>query len=269
MISIFFKPEGFIVESLKKNIMNKISTVIATLGDFVCLPAAAVSVFYSYFIENQDSPCPKVNHPAILLIHGSSGNHGTMAYGVARLSKDFPHSVFTVQYDGVLVTDKHKSIDEYIPLITKKCQEIQYKTQQNRIFLVGHSLGGLLAARFVQKEAYKYNIDVPAIVTIGSPWRGSHLINKIWSVGKAKRRLEDMRPESIFLQDLNQELSKNTRYFCIGSTDDLLVPYVQAIPERRSLQHADHLKLQGVGHYTLIVFPVVWDFVEDVITRFI
>jgi pimeloyl-ACP methyl ester carboxylesterase len=253
----------------RKKPMNYVSTTIATLGDFVCLPAAAVSVFYSYFIENQDSPCPRVNHPAILLIHGSSGNHGTLAYGVARLSKDFPHSVFTVQYDGVFMTDKYKSIDEYVPLITQKCQDIQRKTQQNRIFLVGHSLGGLLAARFAQKEAFKHNIDVPAIVTIGSPWRGSHLINKIWSVGKAKRRLEDMRPESVFLKDLNSELCPNVRYFCVGSTDDLLVPYGQAIPEKRSLQHVDHLKLQGVGHYTLIVFPVVWDFVEDVIARLI
>lgn len=245
------------------------STLVATVTDLLCLPMASLTVFYSYFVKDQDPNRPKINHPAILLLHGSSANHGTLSLGVYRLQKQFPQSVFTVQYDGVFVTDRTKTIDEYLPTITAKCLEIQEKTQQNQIYMVGHSMGGLLAARFVQKEAYKYNISVPAVITIGSPWRGSELINKIWNIGEAKRRHEDMRPNSKFLQDLNNELPSSTRYYCIGSVHDLLVPYKQAIPQKRSLEHLDSLCLSGVGHYTLVVYPVVWDYVEDILTKHI
>lgn len=263
------KEESVLPHDTTINVITVPNTLIATLTDILCLPMAAVSVFYSYFVVNQDPDQAKISHPAILLLHGSSGNHGTMSFGVYRLMKHFPKSVFTVQYDGVWRTDPKKGIDDYLPTITAKCLEIQEKTQQNQIYMVGHSLGGLLAARFVQKEAYKYNISVPAIVTIGSPWRGSELINKIWSTGKAKQRHEDMRPKSKFLTELNQELISTTKYYCVGSVNDLLVPYKQSVPENRSLEHLDNLCLSSVGHYTLVVYPVVWDFVEDILLKHI
>jgi acetyl esterase/lipase len=243
----------------------------ALMIDLAWLPVAAVSTFYSALIKSVDPIHPKIGHPAILLLHGSGGNHGTLALGVHRLKKQFPNSIFTIQYDGIFKTDRTKTIDQYVKVLKAKCLEIIQRTQQNQIYLVGHSMGGLISARFAQTEAESCGIVVPAVITIGSPWRGSHLINKIWSPGKAwTNRHEDMRPESKFVSELNTELPHNsTRFHCIGSLSDLLVPFEQAIPKGRDPEHEDNLCLNGIGHYTLIVYPLVWEHVEEVLVKHI
>jgi len=241
----------------------------ALVLDLAWFPLAAIATVYSAVVKSVDPVRPEVGHPAILLLHGSGGNHGTLAMGVHRLHKRFPNCVYTIQYDGIWKTDRTKSIDQYVQVLKQKCLDIQRRTQQNQIYLVGHSLGGLIAARFAQSCAAEIHIEVPAVVTLGSPWRGSHLINKLWSPGQAwTSRHEDMRPDSPFVRSLNRNLPHHvTRFYCVGSLSDLLVPFEQAIPHGRSEDHKDNLCLNGIGHYTLIVYPMVWEHVEEVLNR--
>lgn len=231
--------------------------------DMAWLPVAALAAIYSGLFKNSDSAVPERNHPAILLLHGSGSNHGTLAMGISILKKTFPGSVFTVQYDGIWLTDRTKNIDDYMAAIREKCEYIRFVTHQNTIYLVGHSMGGLVSARFVQRCADEMNIRVPAVVTIGSPWRGSKLIDTFWSPGKAwTSRHEDMRPNSKFIKSLNRELPRHkTRFYCVGSLTDLLVPFSRSFPEGRDPDHVDNLCINGIGHYSLILYPAVWNFV--------
>ena len=55
--------------------------------------------------------------------------------------------------------------------LKEKIQEIQSDTLMSRVDLVAHSMGGLVARKYIQGSDYEWNID--QFITLGTPHRGS------------------------------------------------------------------------------------------------
>lgn len=131
-----------------------------------------------HFCDQYVNPKPRLGHPAILIFpefDETNGNHGS-AYFLSLRLKSFMKKhqlepfVFQVTYKSEC------SWEEQIPYIRQQCLQIQQVTEQNQIYFVAHSLGGILAMIFAVFDAPSYNVDIPLVITVATPVRDCRLL---------------------------------------------------------------------------------------------
>ena len=132
-----------------------------------------------HFCEQYINPKPRLGHPAILLFpefdDKTCKNHGSADFLTLRLNEfmkkhDMEPFVFQVTYKSGCLWE------EQIPHIRQQCLQIQQVTEQNQIYFVAHSLGGILAMIVAVFEAPLYNIDIPLVMTIATPLQDCRLL---------------------------------------------------------------------------------------------
>ena len=217
------------------------------LLDICILPLAGLMIVLKYlFKQDFDNFFSHPLHlPPILLIHGSGSNEAQWL-----LSRFWIRNRFNV-YSVQLPQNAIHSIDEFIPIIHEKMKFIQSSTSKP-VFLVGHSMGGLVAALYA--ETYPSH-QIRKIITISSPWQGAPVLEHL-SIGT--KRHHQMAPGSVFLQKLQTLVDKSIhKYVCIGSDYDVQVPFSNSHPSSSS----PHITLVKVpyGHYSIIFFPTIWN----------
>ena len=177
----------------------------------------------------------------IVLCHGLGRNPTDFEAMKAKLQKAFPEACIIKPHEEETAK---KSIEEQKTAIVKALIEGEYKDikKKDPIVFVGHSQGGLRAYRAALKltaEGY----TVAGVITIGTPWKGADVINTksnlvkrakffklpnrfvswLERIGGQGQGLEDMRPESPFLQMLHKKLKKNKiAVLAIGSKSESL-----------------------------------------------
>ena len=129
--------------------------------------------------------------------------------------------------------------------LAKKVDELRITLKVDKVILVGHSMGGIIARNYVQNRggaAY-----VHGMVTLGSPHHGSKLAPFALSpMGKT------LLPDSTFLRQFNsvvwpqetQAVSIFTRY------DNIVLP-----AESAKMAGAKLVELDGMGHTALLFHP--------------
>ncbi len=124
--------------------------------------------------------------------------------------------------------------------------ELRIKLKIDKVILVGHSMGGIIARNYVQKRGGVSNIK--GVVTLGSPHHGSKLAPfAVSPMGKT------LLPGSTFLHQLNsaawpestQAISIYTRH------DNMVLP-----AESARMDGAHAVELNGMGHTALLFHPV-------------
>lgn len=141
-------------------------------------------------------------------------------------------------------------------ILYKKIRSIGRTTEN--IYLIGHSLGGLVARAVVSKfkEIRKY---VKKVITMGSPHRGTYAA----IAGILTPSGRQMLPWSSYLKELNSiPLPKEVKFYSIYSRNDLLVlPWKNAF-----LKGAKNIELEGVGHIGLIMEEKIHRLLYEIIT---
>jgi len=103
--------------------------------------------------------------------------------GWQSLKSDFLNhniDVYDVPYDWRMDIDK--AVDEYLkPAINKAKRE----TGKEKVNVVAHSMGGLLAREYIQRSEYKKENDIEKLVMVGTPNHGSANAYYLWSGGDA------------------------------------------------------------------------------------
>ncbi|MEM9416946.1 MAG: thioesterase domain-containing protein [Bacteroidota bacterium] len=163
----------------------------------------------------------------IVLCHGLGRNPEDFEAIQAKLQEAFPEACVIKPHEKETAK---KSIEEQKKAIVEDLIKRTHKDIEKKdpIMLIGHSQGGLRAYwTALQLTAKGYT--VAGVITIGTPWKGASVINtKSTLIKKAKdfklpkrfvswlgriggqgQGLEDMRPESPFLNQLHQKLKKN------------------------------------------------------------
>jgi len=139
------------------------------------------------------------------------------------------------------------SIDDYAPLLEQAVQTLLRSTGQNKLALVGHSMGGLAIRAWLRR----FGADHAArVITLGTP----HVGTKINAMLATPNALQ-MAWQSAWLQELAASESAATRnLFCIGlSAQDNIV-----FPQRaQTLQGVTPTVFQGMGHLQLCTSPEV------------
>lgn len=154
---------------------------LAILGDIAMLPGAGLLILFEKLKKDFNPKQTQVrkDKTPILLLHGSGFCQAQWA--VTRLflkGKDFG-SVFSCSYaEGLISNDRESSISKYsAEKVREQIQKIKTMTGQNKIILIGHSMGTLVGEDYAQQYAQQDGIEVTNVLSISTPWQGSPTID--------------------------------------------------------------------------------------------
>jgi triacylglycerol esterase/lipase EstA (alpha/beta hydrolase family) len=181
----------------------------------------------------------------VVLVHGIGDNRSAFTVLRRTLRRRGFGRIVTVNYSP-LTSDVRKAAAVLGQHVERVCQQSGYE----QVFLVGHSLGGIIARYYVQCLAG--DARVSTLVTLGSPHAGSQLARMApLLVGR------QLRPNSELMRELAGPARCSTRFVAIYSDrDEVVVPNSSA-----RLEHPDltvtALRVHGVGHLSLLVNSTV------------
>ena len=188
----------------------------------------------------------------ILLVHGLVDNRSIFTLLRRALRRRGFGRVITLNYSP-LTQDLRSVAARLAQLVEKTCEETGYE----RVHVVGHSLGGVVARYYVQRMGG--DARVHTLCTLGTPHAGT-VAAKLWPGGVVRQ----LRPGSELMQELAEPAAGcRTRFVAFWSDlDQLIVPQRSAAIDHPDLQ-ARNVALRGVGHMSL---PICGDVVHEIAT---
>jgi len=153
------------------------------------------------------TPTPTPLQPVVLLPGlGASWNHEKMILGLDKPQSDWYMTPGIKVYDGLIETFKNagyktegenknlfvfnydwtKNVDLISEELKNYIQNVVKPPTNTKIDLVGHSLGGLVAKTYVQKNQ---NNPVDQLLTLGSPLKGVPSVYYLWEGGNLNKSL--------------------------------------------------------------------------------
>lgn len=186
----------------------------------------------------------------ILLIHGIVDNHTIFALMRRNLLRRGFGRVRTFSYSP-LTLDVRRTATRLGTEIEQLCEQSGYE----RIHVIGHSLGGLIARYYVQRLGG--DARVHTCVTLGTPHSGTQTARLLpWPL------VRQLRPGSELMTELDRPAPDcRTRFLAFYSDTDQLI-----VPQRRArIDHPDlvarNVRVRNVGHLSL---PIHGQVVHDI-----
>jgi triacylglycerol lipase len=175
----------------------------------------------------------------IVLIHGIVDNRTIFAMMRRGLRRRGFGCIRSFSY-GPHTNDLRATAERFGEFV----EDIAEETGSDRIHVIGHSLGGLIARYYVQRLGG--DRLVPTLVTLGTPHQGTLAARLL-----PNRLVRQLRPGSDVLEELAEPASCTTRILAFYSdVDQLIVPARNARVEHPDLT-ADNVLVKGVGHLSL------------------
>ena len=178
----------------------------------------------------------------IVLIHGIADNRTIFAMLRRGLRRRGFTCIRSFSY-GPHTNDLRATAARFGEFVEAVAEE----TGSDRVHVVGHSLGGLIARYYVQRQGGDSRVST--LVTLGTPHRGTiaaHLL--------PTRLVRQLRPDSDVIAELSEPLGPDgcaTRFVAVYSdVDQLIVPARHARLEHPDLDTRNVL-VRGVGHLSL------------------
>lgn len=176
----------------------------------------------------------------ILLVHGMVDNRMIFTVLRRRLSRRGFGRVFTINYSPATNDIRAAARD-----LSGAIEELVARTGYERIHVIGHSLGGLIARYYVQRLGGDERVHT--LVTLGTPHAGSLL-----AYGLPVRLGRQLRPGSDLYVELAQPAPGcRTRFVAYYSDlDQVVIPHTHG-----RLDHPDlitrNLRIHATGHMSL------------------
>jgi pimeloyl-ACP methyl ester carboxylesterase len=182
----------------------------------------------------------------ILLVHGLVDNRSIFTLLRRALRRRGFGRVITLNYSP-LTQDVRGVAARLAALVEKTCEETGYE----RVHVIGHSLGGVVARYYVQRMGG--DARVHTLCTLGSPHAGTNAA-RLWPGGVVRQ----LRPGSDLMRELAEPAPGcRTRFLAVWSDlDQLIYPKPNARIEHPDLTAANVL-VRGVGHMSLPANPQV------------
>ena len=197
-------------------------------------------------------PLPASVQLPVILVHGVLVNDGVWFSMRRYLARQAVAAVYTINYGP-----PYGDIEHFAEQLGAKIESVCATTGAARVFLVCHSMGGLVARAYLRQRGPG---RIEQIITIGTPHHGS-----VFARGIIGRCLAQMRPGNAWLAELNRDETKPppVPMVSIWSRHDSLVA-PQASSE---LACAENVAVVGVGHNALLGDRGVGDIVARTITE--
>ena len=182
-------------------------------------------------------PAPAPATTPVILLHGVLCNAGVWRGLCTYLGARGIGAVYALTYGPPLA-----SIEEFSAQLDARIDEVLAATGADRVALVGHSMGGLVARAYLRRYG---SGKVALVLTLGTPHHGSV---HAWLFPGVS--LAQLRPGSAWLAKLNQDEGKPfaMRFVSLWSWHDSMVA-----PQASSrLGGAVNVELDGIGHNALL-----------------
>ncbi|MGY1886401.1 esterase/lipase family protein [Blastococcus sp. SYSU DS0753] len=191
---------------------------------------------------------PLAARTPVLLVHGLIDNRSVFAVMRRSLRRRGFAAVCSWNYSPFL-TDVTRGAADLGEHIERICEQTGY----DRVHVVGHSLGGLIARYHVQRQGGDRRVDT--LVTLGTPHRGSILAHVL-----PTPLVRQLRPGSPLLQELDHPAPAcRTRVTAVYSDlDQVVLPTHSGRCDHPDLG-ARNVLFRGVGHMSLPIHRGVLD----------
>ncbi|PKW27357.1 esterase/lipase family protein [Phycicoccus duodecadis] len=186
----------------------------------------------------------------ILLVHGIVSNRSIFILLRRGLTRRGFSRVFAMNYSTVSTDVRAAALR-----LAEEVERIVEETGYERLHVIGHSLGGLIARYYVTRLGG--DARVHTLVTLGTPHEGT------WAAYALPTHLmRQMRPGSGLMRELADPVpGTRTRFISYWSdADAAIVPQRSAALRHRDLG-ARNVRLHGAGHLTL---PMLGDVVHGI-----
>jgi triacylglycerol lipase len=186
-------------------------------------------------------PVDRIHATPVVLVHGYFHNRS----GFVVLSRELRRRGFRWIH-GMNYNPIGGSVPDLAERFGRYVDDIRRVSGSQRVHLVGHSLGGVIARWYTEElGGHKY---VDTCVTIGTPHHGTYAAYV--GIGQAAK---DMRPGSDVIKTLELGLRKRkTTYVNFYSDLDFLIvpPSSAVLPDRPNVHN--HL-IEDIGHTSLLL----------------
>ncbi|WP_374358922.1 esterase/lipase family protein [Pseudoduganella danionis] len=173
----------------------------------------------------------------VLLIHGYGCNSGYWRPLSSLLNQA------GIAHLGVDLEPPGASIDDFAPQVRAAIEQLCAATGQQRVVIVGHSMGGLVARAYLRR----YGADAVArVITLGTPHQGTALSLARYGIGQ---NVQQMLYDSEWLRTLaagEANLQRGLFSTIYTLHDNIVAPAQSAL-----LTGARQLAFEGIGHVAL------------------
>ena len=209
------------------------------LTEVRCIAASPVRMGFRWWLMRDPAPATAV--APVLLLHGVGCNAGVWSSFMARLARGGVRPVYTLSYGPPLA-----SIEAFADQLAVKVEAIIAATGAVKVTLLCHSMGGLVARAYLRRFG---GARVRAVVTIGTPHRGSLLAGKFPGTC-----LAEMSPGSEWLSRLAATAPPaDVRCVALWSWhDSMVLPQLNA-----RWEGAEEFEFVGVAHNALLADAAV------------
>jgi triacylglycerol lipase len=191
---------------------------------------------------------PLTARTPVLLVHGLVDNRSVFAVMRRSLRRRGFAQVCSWNYSPRL-----RDVESTAATLGRHVERVCEETGHDRVHVVGHSLGGLVARYLVQRLGGDARVD--RLVTLGTPHGGSRWAHALpIPVGR------QLRPGSPLLRELDRPAPGcRTEVTAVYSDlDQVVVPSVAGRCDHPDLQ-ARNVLVRGVGHMSLPIHRGVLD----------
>lgn len=192
----------------------------------------------------------------VLLVQGFFQTRNVWEIMEDRLRHD-GYGVMSFHLGGLLSTFNTHPVDRTAGLIATKIERLASRYGFDGIHIVGHSLGGLIARRYIHD--YGGHRRVKSLTTLGTPHKGTPVAAVavgIMGFGMMESSAFELLPRSTLTRQLHGErLPGDVPFTSIYSNGDMLCPNWSAhLDPDRDHPLVDNVHVPNVGHTAL-----VWD----------
>nr|WP_306520940.1 MULTISPECIES: alpha/beta fold hydrolase [unclassified Streptomyces] len=201
---------------------------------------------------------PLAPPPPIVLLHGFADNRSVFVLLRRALLRDADgtarrRTVVSLNYSP-LTCDIRAAAES----LGRHVEEVRRRTGADRVDVVGHSLGGLIARYHVQRLGG--DAVVRTLVTLGTPHSGTRVARP----ADVHPIVRQMRPGSPVIEELGRPAPGcRTRFVAVRSDlDQIMVPTSTARLDHPDLR-VENVLVTGIGHLALPVHPTVTSLVRE------
>ncbi|MFI8073125.1 lipase family alpha/beta hydrolase [Streptomyces sp. NPDC086033] len=190
---------------------------------------------------------PTEAKPPVVLLHGFIDNRSVFVLLRRSLAQHGRQQIESLNYSP-LTCDIRAAAE----LLGRHIEGICERTGSERVDVVGHSLGGLIARYYVQ--CLGGDTRVRTLVTLGTPHSGTRVV----PLANAHPIVRQMRPGSELLEELTRPAPGCRTHFISfwSDLDHLMDPLETACIDHADLM-AQNVRVSGIGHLALPVHPAV------------
>ncbi len=200
----------------------------------------------------------------VLLLHGFFQTRNIWDVMEDRLRHD-GYTVMSFNLGGLGWHLNTRPIDELVRLVAAKIERLREKHGFDRLHIVGHSKGGLIARRYVQHGGGLYRTK--SLITLGTPHHGAPTALVGLAIAAAlpmRSSARDLLPGSPLIRRLNEDdFPAHIPLTSVYSTGDIVCPWWSSVLHPRAVETSmENDAVRGVGHSALAWDPGVYQIVQ-------